>query len=285
MLSRIETFKLNLHDCHCRHIYFGCSHDNGYARLLEEFTEQTILQRVTLVEGVPFERELEQLKSRYQTIKFNGLFRTEKINIYKPQHHEYLGGSKAPPQTNGLAPHSTQYQSPYQLTIPRPPDTSSTALNPTAPSWAATAVAKGPLVSPPQTPQPSHQSLITVPRNRYGQRVDPVVTYDPSEIKRIKSKKLCNVHHLRNDCPYDPCTHDHFYNPTKNELSTLRYISRMTPCKYGTDCDDPKCIYGHRCPNDKEHSRECKWGENCRFDRDLHGIDRKVVETIKVGGR
>ena len=26
----------------------------------------------------------------------------------------------------------------------------------------------------------------------------------------------------------------------------------MTPCKFGSECDDVKCIYGHRCPNDVE---------------------------------
>ena len=57
---------------------------------------------------------------------------------------------------------------------------------------------------------------------------------------------------LRGDCPYDPCTHDHYYKPNKNELATLKYVSRMTPCKFGSECDDVKCIYGHRCPNDVE---------------------------------
>ena len=73
-----------------------------------------------------------------------------------------------------------------------------------------------------------------------GQRIDPVIQYDPQEVKRIKKLKMCNVHYLRNDCPYDPCTHGHDYKPNKNELMTLRYVSRMTPCHFGSECDDPK---------------------------------------------
>lgn len=95
-------------------------------------------------------------------------------------------------------------------------------------------------------------------------------------------------------------------------MATLKYVSRMTPCKFGSECDDLKCIYGHRCPNDVEgmypvsfnltffekfpiiavrvltwgHNvgkKDCRWGENCRFERELHGLDRAVVKTLKVG--
>jgi len=157
-------------------------------------------------------------------------------------------------------------------------------LNPSAPTWASTAMAAPMQVaSPPPTPQPTLKAAKEVPRNRHGQRIDPVVQYDPQEVKRIKKMKMCNVHFLRNDCPYDPCTHDHHYKPNRNELATLRYVSRMTPCKFGSECDDLKCIYGHRCPNDVEGKRDCRWGENCRFEKELHGIDRTAVKTTKVG--
>ncbi|MDI1489480.1 MAG: hypothetical protein OHK93_008759 [Ramalina farinacea] len=303
-----EIFKLHLYDTHCRHILFGCSHDNGYARLLEDVGVENILNSITLLEGVPFERELDQLRSRYQTIRFDGLFRAERINVYNnnyqpQQQHPYYS---SPPnngtstqQPNGLPPPPPGYHSPYQTSIslrtPSDSTNSSTApgshppgLNPAATSWAATAKSQPAIVSPPPTPQPvtdHHQKPPQVPRNRFGQRVDPVVTYDPNEVKRIKKLKMCNVNFLRNDCPYDPCTHDHHYKPTKNELQTLRYVSRMTPCKFRGDCDDLKCIYGHRCPNDTEGSSTCRWGENCRFDVEAHGIDRRVVNVVKVGGK
>jgi len=63
-----ETLKLFLTDYHCRQIVFGCSHDNGFARLLEQYTESgEALQRITLMEGVPFEKELAVLP--FQTKK------------------------------------------------------------------------------------------------------------------------------------------------------------------------------------------------------------------------
>ena len=261
------------------------------------------MDSITLLEGVPFERELSQLKSKYQTTRFEGVFRPKKINIYQqnyipqpvqvqvqiqPQRSPHTNGlPPGLPPPNGLPPPPAQYQSPYQPTISRATSgspISAVALNPAAPTWASTAMTAPQMASPPPTPQPaSHAAVKQVPRNRYGQRIDPVVQYDPNEVKRIKKLKMCNVHFLRNDCPYDPCTHDHHYKPNKNELATLRYVSRMTPCKFGSECDDLKCIYGHRCPSDTEGKKDCRWGENCRFDRELHGIDRTVVRTTKVG--
>ena len=269
-------------------------------------SEPTILNSITLLEGVPFERELAQLKSKYQTTRFHGLFRATKINIYQYNHiKQPVQVPVLPQQANGLSPGlqpglpsgltvpngfpppTPHYQSPYQPHMSSENSSSPgnlTALNPTAPTWASTATTVPHLASPPPTPQPDTQGVVKqVPRNRYGQRIDPVVQYDPNEVKRIKKLKLCNVHFLRKDCPYDPCTHDHYYKPNQNELATLRYVSRMTPCKFGSECDDLKCIYGHRCPSDTEGKKDCRWGENCRFDRELHGIDRNVVRTTKVG--
>ena len=147
-------------------------------------------------------------------------------------------------------------------------------------------MAAPPLVaSPPPTPKPVQQAIPQVQRNRYGQRIDPIVQYDAHEVKRIKNLKMCNVHFLRNDCPYDPCTHAHDHNPNKNEIATLRYVSRMTPCKFGSECDDIKCIYGHICPNSVDGKKDCRWGENCRFDREQHGVERTAVKVMKVGAK
>ena len=287
-----EIFKLHLYDSHCRHIYLGCSHDNGYARLLEAVPEETLIEAITLVEGVPFERELIPFTQRYRTTNFPGLFRTQKINIYQPQTREHV---TSPPFSNGLPPPPAQYQSPHQPVTsapqvappaPRPASSSgNNGLTAASSSWAAAAKAL-PVISPSTTPLPSKQvSEPAISRNRYGQRIDPMIKVDPLEVKRIKGLKMCNVHFLKNECPYEPCTHDHFYKPNQNELNTLKFVSRMTPCWYGLECDDVKCLHGHRCPVDVEGQKTCKFGEDCRFPKEAHGIDRTVVNTVKIGGR
>ncbi|KAF6222101.1 hypothetical protein HO133_001187 [Letharia lupina] len=187
-----EIFKLHLYDSHCRRILFGCSHDNGYARLLEDVPDKPIRDQITLLEGVPFERELFQLKSTYRTTRFEGLFRATKINVYNQQYPQPPG--LPPPQvqlTAGLPP----YQSPYQPGIARTISASPSApLNPAAPTWASAAMtAPSQMASPPPTPQPTAYVTKQVLRNRYGQRIDPIMSYDPNEVKRIKKLKMCNV--------------------------------------------------------------------------------------------
>ncbi|MCJ1357228.1 MAG: hypothetical protein MMC33_007224 [Icmadophila ericetorum] len=316
----VELFKLHLYNCHCRHILFGCSHDNGYARLLEDLIEQQTLSQITLLEGVPFERELATLVTKYQTTKFPNLFRTSKIDLYQNQYHQLPLRQRQSPEmvsqptasspqpmtnhtahanhanhanlanlanhgnyTNQIPPFAASNQAAIARAqsgpVPVP------ASSPMAPSWASTAGAAPPaqIASPPPTPSPHTATVSVIPRNKYGQRVDPMIQYDKSEVKRVQKIKMCNVHFLRNDCPYgNECEHDHFYKPNKNELLTLRFIARQTPCRFGTGCDDTKCIYGHRCPTGQEGSKDCRFGASCRFDPDMHGIDLKVVRTTKV---
>ncbi|MCJ1480202.1 hypothetical protein MMC06_000356 [Schaereria dolodes] len=287
-----ELFKLHLYNCHCRHIIFGCSHDNGYARLLEDIADRPMLNQITLLEGVPFERELAMLKSKYESTKFESLFRTSKINVYQQQFQQPVRNQTMtqpiPLPTPQLTQQSIHYQSPYQPVVSRSSSASITnSMNPMAVSWASTAISTPPahVASPPPTPTPQSSSSVinVIPRNKYGQRVDSSMQYDKSEMKRVQKLHMCNVHFLRGDCLYgDECTHDHYYKPNKNELQTLKYITRQTPCRFGPGCDDTKCIYGHRCPTGTEGSKKCLFGDACRFDLEMHGIDTTVVRTTKV---
>ena len=242
---------------------------------------------------MPFERELNTLRIKYSTTKFEGLFRPNKINIYAQQQYTLQSTTSKAQVAPDVAPFPSLAQSNYQTNFqpvltastPSPTPGNASTMNPKAPSWASTANAAAQIVSPPPTPQPSLASLPSsdIPRNRKGQRIDPITQYDKTETARVKQLHLCNVHFLRGDCPYDPCTHNHNYKPTKNELATLRVIARMVPCRFGSECDDPKCMYGHRCPLSNDGKKECRFGVDCNFDRSLHGLDLQVVRTTQIG--
>ncbi|KAI9716336.1 MAG: hypothetical protein M1812_005401 [Candelaria pacifica] len=267
-----EVFKLHLYDCHCRHILFGCSHDNGYARLLEELSaDRQAVDRITLLEGVPFERELLLLQSTFKkSTKFPALFRSTKISIQQ---------QAAPPQQYGSLPAVTRTAS------QQPQAPTNANLTPTSWASAATFSPSSSVLSPPLTPTPANTSTTaTIRRNKHGQRLDPPLKYDHSEVKRVRALKLCNTHFLRGDCPYDPCTHVHTAKPTKNDLTQLKVIARQAVCKYGTDCDDPKCIYGHRCGAMREGTTACGFGLDweCRFPSEMHFKDVTPVRTLKV---
>ncbi|KAL1999242.1 hypothetical protein VTN02DRAFT_4831 [Thermoascus thermophilus] len=269
-----ETFKLHLYNCHCHQIFLGCSHDNGYARLLEEtLADRELIGRISLIEGIPFERELESIKSAYRITKFPDLFRTSKITTTSPTSRK--GSPLATPSPN---------QNPATLTRTSTNTSSSTSA---AQSWASLTASSSPgdlnLVTSSKPSSPAPQPKV-VERNKYGQRVDRLdfKNIPKEELARIKKMKLCNLYFLIGDCPNVNCYHDHSYKLTKNERVILQAVARMTPCRYGLDCDDPSCIYGHRCPQSEVGKKDCFWGANCRFDESAHGIDTTVVKVTKV---
>ena len=120
-----------------------------------------------------------------------------------------------------------------------------------------------------------------IERNRLGQRLDSKIHVDHKDIYRVKSIPMCANHYLRGDCPYSPCRWGHEYKPTKSELEILKWLSRSTPCRHGTSCDDPKCIYGHHCLFTGEGQLTCTYA-NCKFPHDMHFRDHAPVRTLKV---
>jgi hypothetical protein len=295
-----ELFKLYLYDCHCHQIIFGCSHDNGYARLLEETLADTqVVDHITLLEGVPFERELALLKSAFRTTKFDPIFRDTKLAINYNGHNGWA--SKPVPALQNSKPLQTVTAAlpPIGSGLSRAPsnETSNTSLNGTPNlTWASMTAApfvptasvhlnKGSNAVKSPSGSPVVPSTPGVDRNRLGQRVDKMDDTIPREdIQRVKKLKLCNVFFLQgaSACNRSTCNHDHDYKLSRNDKKVLEQVARMTPCYYQTECDDPKCIYGHRCPQSKPGEKECWYKEDCRFWGWGHGIDPKVVKTVKV---
>ncbi|KAL2819127.1 hypothetical protein BJX63DRAFT_382445 [Aspergillus granulosus] len=271
-----ETFKLHLYNCHCHQIFLGCSDESPYVQTLEDtLADMKLLGRVSLIEGIPFGKKLEALKAHYRSTRFPDLFRDSKIT---------------PVWTPWKAAVATK---PRSLLTPSPNPHAAAPLSRTS-SNITTASNSAPVLS---TPPSSHsgddfqlvRSKLTsrpkiVERNKYGQRVDrlDIQSIPREEVNRIKKLKLCNYLFLQGECPNDNCHHDHSRKLTKSELQTLTAVARMTPCRYGLECDDPECMYGHRCPQSEPGRKDCYWGSNCRFNTAAHGIDTNIVKVTKV---
>ncbi|KAB2576455.1 hypothetical protein DBV05_g4905 [Lasiodiplodia theobromae] len=274
----VEHLKLNLYSPTCRHIMLGCSHDNRYARILGEISNYDYLvDKITLLEGVPFGREFASLPFKIQ--KFEGLFRPQKINTF--------GGmdglpSPFPPPGFGVL---TNKVTPVKVSSPSPSVAPATTAGASA-GWANVAAKAAAL--PVAGPKQNARDPNNIPRNRKGQRIDPPTkNYDKEETNRVKRIKMCNVHFLRHECPFgNNCTHVHDYKPTKSELDTLKLVARMAPCIHGTGCDDPKCIYGHRCPfppfSNKKTGKNCIFLDDCKFPIEMHNMDMNIVQYTTI---
>ena len=253
----------------------GCSPDEGYNNLLENtLTDVDLTGRISLIEGVPFEKSMDSIKATYRTTSFPELFRVTKVTAPTLTSWTAVAASN-------MKPHSPSPNQ-YAVSLSRSStDTSPSSnigissLNDSRSSGEFQLMSsKGSEQRPPKI----------VERNKHGQRVDrfDFKTIPREDLNRIKKLKLCNYHFLIGECPNTNCYHAHSHKLTKSELNVLAAISRMTPCHFGLDCADPDCIYGHRCPYGEPGKKDCHWGSTCRFDASAHGIDINIVKVTKI---
>ncbi|KAI9774907.1 MAG: hypothetical protein M1840_000123 [Geoglossum simile] len=247
-----ELFQLHLNDCHCRQIYLGASHDNGYARPLETLLndDRSAASKVTLIEGPPFAAELAQLTPKLKVINFPDLFRQEKVPTtlktstlpsYAATAATFVPASASPPTTR--------------------------TVRSTSPHSAATTNTSSRAAYPANT---------VILLNSKGQRIDPPLKVDQREVQFLKPKKLCNNFHLLGDCSNYMCSYNHDMKLSEKQFLALRYIARLAPCSAGLNCDDFDCISGHRCLNSP-----CTF-QQCRFSNDMHHVDMAVAKRLSV---
>ncbi|KAI1611212.1 hypothetical protein EDD36DRAFT_315934 [Exophiala viscosa] len=281
-----EQFKTNLYDCHCHQVLLGCGSDGQYATLLEETLKDcSVLDHITLLEDVPFEKEVATLKENFKTTKFDNVFRTTKLGpVPSPPKGPLQAVTATLPALSRVESNTTNGTSSGPST-PGMTWASMTAQPAIAASKATTPGASTPTSM--KSPEPIVSKPVTkaIDRNRHGQRIDKVDSSIPNhEIQRIKKLKLCNIYYLQGSsyCTSNNCSHSHTYPLSKGERNILREVARMTPCYYKLDCSDPECIYGHRCPQNDPNKSDCWYGDACRFKDFGHGIDVRVVKTTKV---
>ncbi|KAE8386463.1 hypothetical protein BDV23DRAFT_175440 [Aspergillus alliaceus] len=243
-------FEQDILDVHCQHILFCASADNGYARVLGPHRES---DRISLVEGPPFAREMKELVSHFTATSFPNVFRPTKILSRRIS-------------VSTITPPST------------PPQNYASAVKAAAPLSQSMSDMNRRSPSPPTSTRASNRSPVrrTLCKNAAGQRVDPPLRYSSKEsVDALKQRKLCNPYHIAGSCPYgDNCNHDHESRLRPQQVEDLRYIARLRVCPRGVWCTEESCICGHRCP------RENCLGpgyNGCKFPKVMHGVDSTIV--------
>ena len=192
-----------------------------------------------MLEGPPFARELAQIVGNFQQCSFPGVFRNTKI---LPRRVSF---STTPPQS----------------------------MSPKLPSYATTvASAKAEVPDNVITPRRDPPAEGIVPVNSKNQRVDLPIKVSQTTVHSLRSKKWCNSHYLLGYCGYLNCTYEHKVVLNDAQKNALRIMARQAPCAMMLDCDDPNCLFGHRCPGNP-----CTWGTNCKFPSEMHNVDTKAV--------
>jgi hypothetical protein len=231
------NFKVHIDDLHCQHVVFGGSADNGYARLLG-----------------PYSKNQEQAKR--VTMLEGPPFAKELMDLRE----------KFATTSFNTVFRKTKFQSrgtPFNITPPASP----------SPSYARV-ITQGSAQQPSTTPSPSdgERDVHTILRNGKGQRVDSYLRYTQIDVGNLIREKLCNAYHLQGRCPFNNCTHKHGARVQGKQLEALRFIARLRWCGNGVRCSDESCISGHQCPH-----KGCTGKGSCRFPKEMHGVDTKVV--------
>lgn len=251
-----EAFKLYLYNCHCHQLFLGCPSNEEYARSLTELISGANYKgRVSLVEGLPLEKEFDYFREQdYRITQFPDVFRTTKIAPMTLTAPSATNAANAPswaapwksaiPSRTLLTPSPTQQ---FQTPAPLSRTSTSTSLSnlgaPLAPvtnkpesSDFQVVRSKVPGAAPPKT----------VERNKYGQRVDRLdfKSIPRDDLNKLKKLKLCNYHFLLGECPNEEnCYHDHRYTRRHHILDQ---------------------------------------SDSCRFEPVAHGIDTNIVKVTKI---
>lgn len=277
-----EAYRHEFANVHCHQVFLAATANQDMNALLDESPEIPVHERVTLLDIQDLSAQ-DQFQHEISTMKLD-------ISLMKvPTDIPTTIPAKIPSPMLSRIPSTSSTK-----TMNSGPGNPSAASTPQL-SWAAmTAQPFIPKVSDNKsgvptpisvnTPSVTKSAVAEVPRNRYGQRVDPVDTSIPyQELQRIKKMKLCNIHYLvgKNECAGN-CGHSHTYPLSKSEKNILKEVARMTACHNRTDCADLTCIYGHRCPQNRPDRKDCYYKDQCRFSGWGHGIDETVVRTKSV---
>ncbi|KAF4270692.1 hypothetical protein KXW65_008110 [Aspergillus fumigatus] len=232
--------------------------------------------RVTLIEGVPLRGDMKAMKPSYRVAKFTHIFR--ETNIVS------ASASQETNARSSLTPSPVQHATSLSKTSANTTMTSNSPALSTSSRKMPKSEEFQPVVRSIRSKASSSSPPKIVERNKYGQRVDrfDIKTISKDDLARMKKLKLCNYFYLKGECPIEDCRHDHSRKLTKSEYHTLMVVARMTPCRYKFECDDPDCMYGHRCPHSEPGKRECVWGSTCRFDAAAHGVDTIIVKVTKI---
>ncbi|KAL2784813.1 hypothetical protein BJX66DRAFT_77548 [Aspergillus keveii] len=234
-------------DLHCQRVVFCASADNGYARP-DFLGRHRGSRRISLVEGPPFATEMRQLAENFETTTFQRVFMSKKL---KPARKVSFG------ETSTITP-------------PRTPISNYASAAKTSLAQSTTPATAQAINTPTK--------LLAACFNAKGHRVDrPLRTSSKDTVNALKRKKLCNPFHILGSCPYSNysnCSHKHGPVLSAQERIDLMSIARLCFCSSGLLCDNPKCIYGHRCPWEN-----CN-GQDCRFSEEMHGVDTRIVREI-----
>lgn len=264
-----------INNVHCKHILFGCCHDNGYVPMLNSWkNNQKVSPRISLLQPYRLGKEYEGLS--FRIAKFQNVFRDTELppnnnpkspglNSAQLQRRMSAGnnGHMRRPSTPGAGPAPVAEMQPQQVIPP---------------------VAHGVVRPRTLAAEPCSEKIapLKIIKNRHGERLDrdlPKANADHHQLFRQRflnnSQQPCHSRILGTPCYTLDCKYNHD-DLSLGELLVLKMRARSLPCAQGSACFDPSCIYGHTCP----HDPYCRFGHDCKLVM-FHGKDKETCPDVQ----
>jgi len=254
MALALDTFRFYADNVQCQRIFLAVTHDNGYVAELEKYRYAIFQPKIVLVHQSATAKSTQFFASLpFKTTTFDTVFEPLPLNFTPKIQKLVIAPSSSFDGVNPESPVASYEEG--ELTPPVSRTSSSISVPPGLASVSASVgmptLAKSP--TPPSEPATVVLDAKTgIPINRGGQRIDlkiriPTVAELTQFETRIRARKLCNEHHLRDNCEAYNCRFSHM-KIDANTKNTLRYKARTIPCSDGAKCRTRNCFYGHTCP-------------------------------------
>jgi hypothetical protein len=171
---------MNLLNVHCKQVFFGGSTVSNYAYMLRPYLEDwSARARVTLIKGRSFAPELSHVQGRFRVVSFDKVFKSGDTCSYEMSEGE----------SNEIVDVDSTCE------VPGESDGSISA-----------ATARRRRRQRTRSTHSSHQQAAThrqlVLLNILGQRIDPPTRHTPSDLRHVRSQRLCFHDHQLGRCPW-----------------------------------------------------------------------------------
>ncbi|KAL9127552.1 MAG: hypothetical protein Q9217_003594 [Psora testacea] len=262
-------FQLAVGNRQCRHVLFGCTHDQRFVEVLRPYADNPVTSAcVTLINSGNPNGFLPSQTMPFEVINLRSVFQYAgpAEDGRSPKIQKYLSSAFDEPANNegyGRAS-TTQEWTSYAGSTPsqvarRRSDSEDRNLQAKYSSW--------------------EENTRVILLNVDDQRIDKILPQcEPQALARMKKldekKHFCGYYHLLGDCAGEDCKYRHGQPLKEEELLVLRHWMRRLPCTLRMACRKPTCIYGHICAN----LPDCPHGRSCNF-RKTHDVDPTAVKV------
>ena len=268
----VAMFQLLANNAQCKHLIFGCCHNNVYAVALEKYACNPIMaSNITLLKSYETNTTFQGLP--FASVEFPRVFRPKpyKESDILAKDVDYIQEPPPKPKSDHITKEaeksSAKEIAPGNETVVKWPVPAPARPAPKAPfGWAT-----------------EKNVLLNINDERVDQDLGEV-DYETSEsmLDLIETQHFCSAYHLRNSCAASsvgkPCSFRHGPRLNDDQLRFLKRGPRRKPCDLGSRCRRYDCIYGHVCPNQPR----CERGLNCPLYK-FHEVDKTAVRVWAPG--